>query len=328
MTTLLTPTLTFVDPLPARMEQVEALLAGRVDARRSPLEAALARLIAAGGKRGRPRLALLTGGLLGADPLPLLHLAAAVEMLHTASLVHDDLVDGAGLRRGVETLNARWSAAASVLTGDFAFTHAAQLAVATRCLPAIDLFTESMQRMVDGELTQLARPRGIASREEYFAWIGAKTAALFELATGAPALLAAAGEVTVAAARYFGESIGLAFPVMDDVLDFTAEASRFGKPTGQDLRQGVLTLPALLHLEAHPGHPGLAALVERQPLPGAERDLERLVDEIRLGGAVAASVAAARGFVRDGLEALDHLPEGPERPALEEIARSVVDREK
>jgi geranylgeranyl pyrophosphate synthase len=329
MTTLLTPTtLTFFDPLPARMEQVEALLAGRVDGSRSPLEAALARLIAAGGKRVRPRLALLTGSLLGADPGPLLPLAAAVEMLHTASLVHDDLVDGAGLRRGVETLNARWSAAASVLTGDLAFTHAAQLALATRCLPAVDLFTECMQRMVAGELPRLARMRGLSNREEYYAWIGAKTAALFELATGAPALLAAADEAIAAAARGFGAALGMAFQIMDDVLDFTAEASRLGKPAGQDLRQGILTLPALLHLEAHPGHPGLTALVERQPLPGAERELERLVDEVRAGGAVAASVEVARSFVRDGLAALERLPEGPERPALEEIARSVVDREK
>jgi geranylgeranyl pyrophosphate synthase len=316
--------LTFLDPVQAQLEQVEVLLAGRVDGSRSPLEAALARLIAAGGKRIRPRLALLTGSLLGANPGPLLHLAAAVEMLHTASLVHDDLIDGADLRRGVETLNARWSAAASVLVGDFAFTHAAQLALATRCLPAVDLFTETMHHMVDGELTQLARPRGTSNREEYYAWIGAKTAALFELAAGAPALLAAAEAEVVAAARGFGAAIGMAFQVMDDVLDFTGQASRLGKPAGQDLRQGVLTLPALIHLEAHPDDPGLRALVERQPL--SSPDLERLVAEIRAGGAVAAAVDVARGFVRRGLEALGRLPEGPERPALEEIAQSVIER--
>ena len=273
--------LTVLDPLPAQLQQVEALLAQRVDGNRSPLEAALARLIASGGKRLRPRLALLTGSLLGAASGPLLYLAAAVEMLHTASLIHDDLVDGAGLRRGVPTLNARWSAAASVLVGDFAFTQAAQLALATRCLPAIDLFTESMRRMVDGELTQLARPRGTSNREEYFDWIGAKTAALFELAAGAPALLAAADDETFTAAHGFGAAIGMAFQIMDDVLDFTGQASSLGKPAGQDLRQGVLTLPALIHLETHPGDPGLHVLIERQQLSGP--DLERLVDAIRLG---------------------------------------------
>lgn len=319
-------TLTVLDPLPTRLEQVEALLTARVNGSRSVLEAALARLIAAGGKRLRPRLALLSGGLLGAAPGALVYLSAAVEMLHTASLVHDDLVDGAGLRRGVETLNARWSAAASVLVGDFAFTQAAQLILATRCLPAIDLFTESMGRMVDGELTQLARPGGLSNREEYFDWIRAKTATLFELAAGAPALLAEADDKLVAAARGFGDAIGMAFQIMDDVLDFTGEAASLGKPAGQDLRQGVLTLPALIHFEAHPEDSALRALVERRSLSTSE--LERLMAEIRASGAVAASLDVARDFLRRGLEELSRLPEGPERLALAELAGNIIDRNK
>lgn len=318
--------MTVLDPLPLWLEQVEALLLKRVDASRSLLEAALARLIAAGGKRLRPRLALLIGGLLGAESGPLVNLAAAVEMLHTASLVHDDLVDGAGLRRGVETLNARWSSAASVLVGDFAFTQAAQLALATRYLPAIDLFTETMARMVDGELTQLARPRGLSSRGEYFDWINAKTAALFELATGAPALLAQASDETVNAARGFGASIGMAFQIMDDVLDFTGEATSLGKPVGQDLRQGVLTLPALIHFESHPDDPQLQALVERQTL--SDPDLERLVTAIHASGAVATATDVARDFIHRGLEALSRLPDEPERLALAELAKAIIDRNK
>ncbi len=318
--------LTVLDPLPTRLEQVEALLLKRVDANRSPLEAALAQLIAAGGKRLRPRLALLTGGLLGAEPGPLVNLAAAVEMLHTASLVHDDLVDGAGLRRGVETLNARWSSAASVLVGDFAFTQAAGLALATRYLPAIDLFTETMRRMVDGELTQLARPRGLSNREEYFDWINAKTAALFELATGAPALLAMVDDKMIHAARSFGAAIGMAFQIMDDVLDFTGEVTSLGKPAGQDLRQGVLTLPALLHFESHPDDPELQALVERQTL--SDPDLERLVTAIHANGAIAAATAVARDFIRRGHELLNQLPNGPERLALAELAESIINRNK
>lgn len=318
------PVLTVFDLPSAQLEQVEVLLAKRVDMNRSPLEAALAQMIAAGGKRLRPRLVLLVGRLLGAELGPLLHLAAAVEMLHTASLVHDDLVDGAGLRRGVETLNARWSSAASVLVGDFAFTQAAQLALATRCLPAIDLFTESMARMVDGELTQLARARGLSNRQEYFDWIHAKTAAMFELAAGAPALLGAADDKTVVHARGFGAAIGMAFQIMDDVLDFTGDVASLGKPVGQDLRQGVLTLPALLYLETHPDSSELRALIERQPLSGPE--LERLVESIRSSGAVASSVKVARDFLHRGLAALEQLPNGPERSVLEKIACSVVDR--
>jgi geranylgeranyl pyrophosphate synthase len=306
------------------LEQVEALLASQVDGNRSPLDAALAQLIAAGGKRIRPRLALLTGGLLAADPAPLLYFAAAIEMLHTATLVHDDLVDGASMRRGVETLNAHASAAASVLVGDFAFTRAARLVLATGSLPAVDMFTEAMATIVNGELVQIARPRGIANREEYFDWIGAKTAALFELSTGAPALLSPSGAEVASSARCFGYAIGMAFQIMDDVLDFTSDAAHLGKPSGQDLRQGILTLPALIHLEADPDDPNLGRLINRQRLPEAE--LAPLVDSIQKSGPIEQAIEIAQSYVSEGLDALAQLPDGPEHSELEKIARSVVNR--
>ena len=321
--TLNTPII-FLTPLSHQLEQIEALLAAQVDGDRSPLDAALAQLISAGGKRIRPRLALLTGGLLAADPAPLPYLAAAIEMLHTATLIHDDLVDGASLRRGVETLNARQSASASVLVGDFAFTRAARLALATGSLSVVDRFTATMATIVAGELTQLARPRGISNQEEYFSWIGAKTAVLFELATGAPALLSQADMEAASSSRRFGYSIGMAFQIMDDVLDLTSSVARLGKPSGQDLRQGILTLPALIHLKAHPDDPSLGRLINRQRLPEAE--LERLADSIRKSGSIEQAIEVANGYVREGLGALDQLPDGAERPALEKIARSVVDR--
>lgn len=309
---------------PTQLEQVEALLASQVDGNRSPLDAALAQLVSAGGKRIRPRLALLTGGLLAADPDPLLYLAAAIEMLHTATLVHDDLVDGANLRRGVETINAHASAAASVLVGDFAFTRAARLVLGTGSLAAVDMFTEAMATVVNGELVQIARPRGIANREEYFDWIGAKTAALFELSTGAPALLGQTGAEAASSARRFGYAIGIAFQIMDDVLDFTSDAAHLGKPSGQDLRQGILTLPALIHLEAHPDDPRLGRLINRQRLPEAEH--AQLVDSIRQGDSIQQAVEVAHDYVRDGLDALAQLPDGLERLELEKIAHSVVNR--
>ncbi|MFZ5908793.1 MAG: polyprenyl synthetase family protein [Chloroflexota bacterium] len=323
MTTILSTPPICMRP-PSQLEQVEALLASQVDGNRSPLDAALARLISAGGKRIRPRLALLTGGLLAADPVPLLYLAAAIEMLHTATLIHDDLVDGANLRRGIETLNARESAAASVLVGDFAFTRAARLVLATGSLPAVDMFTEAMATVVNGELTQLSRPRGIANREEYFDWIGAKTAALFELSTGAPALLSQSGAEVAASARRFGYAIGMAFQIMDDVLDFTSNAAHLGKPSGQDLRQGILTLPALVYLETHPDAPSLRRLINRQRLPEAE--LAQLVDSIRQGDSIQQAVEVANGFINDGLDALAQLPDGLEHLELEKIARSVINR--
>lgn len=325
MTAIMDTQHALLKPAWERLRLTEELVVAQADGSRSSLEAALAGLIGAGGKRLRPRIAVLAGGMLEADPGPLVKLAAAIEILHTAALVHDDLVDESVLRRGVETLNARWSAAASVLVGDFAFTKATGLVLGTRSLPAVEMFTGTMALMVDGEVTQLARERGISSREEYFRWIGAKTAALFELAAGGPALLSAAGEADFACARRFGYGVGMAFQIVDDVLDFTGDPARLGKPVGSDLRQGVLTLPALIYLEDHPGDPDLAAIVRRERLE--PEVIGRLVDRIRRSSAIDRSLDSARGFIREALEDLRHLPEGPERVALEEIARGIVERD-
>jgi len=325
MTATLDPQLALLDPARERLREVEDLLQVQADAGRSSLEAALAGLIAAGGKRIRPRVALLAGGMLEAEEGPLVCLAAAIEMLHTASLVHDDLIDGSVLRRGLATLNARWSAGASVMVGDFALTRATALMLGTRRFAAVEMFTRTIAAMVDGEITQLARERGIQSREEDLRWIGAKTAALFELAAGAPALLGPAGEAEFAAARRFGYGLGMAFQIVDDVLDYTGDPARLGKPVGSDLSQGVLTLPALIYLEDHPGEPDLVAVAHRER---RERGaIEALVDRIRRSSAIEVTLDLARGYVRGALEDLWLLPDGPERLALEEIARGIVERD-
>lgn len=314
-----------LDPVAEKLRQVETLLAAQVDSNRSPLETALASLIVAGGKRLRPRIALLTGAILGANSVPLMNLAAAIEMLHTATLIHDDLVDGSLLRRGVETLNVHWSAAASVLVGDLAFSRAAALILGTHSLSAIAMFTRTMSRMIEGELSQLARERGISNQEEYYRWINAKTASLFELAAGAPALLSAAGEEAFDAARRFGNALGMAFQIVDDVLDFTGESARLGKPAGSDLRQGVMTLPALLYYEEHPDDPDLAALIYRES--PTDPALARLIDRIRRGTSIERSLETAQSYVQEALNDLAFLPEVPERAALAELALSTITRD-
>ena len=322
MTTMTDYHISLQNPARERQQEMETLLLAQVDADRSPLEAALAGLIAAGGKRLRPRMALLVGGMLDAQPGALVSLAAAIEMLHTATLIHDDLVDGSGLRRGVETLNARWSAAASVLVGDLAFTRAAELILGTRTLPVVEMFTRTMGLMVEGEVGQLARLRGIANRAEYFRWIGAKTAALFELACGAPALLSAAGEQAFMPARRFGYAVGMAFQIVDDVLDYTGNPGLLGKPVGSDLHQGTMTLPALIYLEEHPGDAQLAKILQHERLE--EPALEALVERIRRSEAANLSLEIAHGFIREALDELALLPACPARFALVEIALDIV----
>ena len=324
VTTSAYPMLTLADSFQEQLQQVESLLDVQVADEYSGLALALRQLIRTGGKRIRPRLVLLTGSLLGGDPKRLIHLAAAIEMLHTATLVHDDLIDGSILRRGMETLNVQWTPAATVLAGDFAFTHAAELVAAADSTAVMHLFAESMAVMVAGEMSQLLREHGIASREEYYDWISAKTAALFELATGAAAILGQADAKTVDAARRFGHEIGMAFQIMDDVLDFTGDPVRLGKPVGNDLRQGVVTLPALYYLETHPDDPALQALIANKR--SEEHSLKRLLDAIRESGAIQLALAEAWAFVKHGLEALAELPSRPERFALEEIAWAIVKR--
>lgn len=311
-----------LDPVHKHLQEVEALLSTQTDGNRSSLEMALSQLIGAGGKRIRPRIAILIGNLLGADHSPLIFLAASIEMLHTASLIHDDLIDDAILRRGMETLNAHWSPAASVLVGDLAFTKASQLILSTASLPVVGMFNETMARMVDGEIIQFARTRGATTREEYFRWIEAKTASMFEMAAGAAARLSLEDFDVISITRAFGYGIGMAFQIMDDILDFTGEQAILGKPVGSDLRQRTMTLPALVYLENHPEDPDLSALINRSPI--SEADIERLITSIRRSKAIDQCLSEADGFLRHGLEALTELPETPERQALMDIANSMV----
>ena len=176
------------------LQRVEDLMRRQGDGRQPQLEEALKHLLSSGGKRVRPGLALLMGGLLGADRDRLVTLAAAIELLHTATLVHDDLIDGSILRRGIATLNSQWSPAATVLTGDFIFSRAATLAAETNSIVLMHMFAETLTTIVSGELTQMFTIRGLSNREDYEKRIFAKTASLFELATTASALLSPVDE--------------------------------------------------------------------------------------------------------------------------------------
>jgi geranylgeranyl pyrophosphate synthase len=208
------------------------------------LGVALDHLLSSGGKRIRPALALLTGEMLGAERNKIISLAAAIELLHTATLVHDDLIDGALLRRGIPTLNAQWTPGATVLTGDFIFACAAKLASETESADLICLFAETLATIVNGEITQMFPRLSGDYFEEYFNRIYAKTASLFELATIAPAILSPLRETSADAAKQFGYGIGMAFQIIDDVLDFTGKQTAVGKPVANDLRQGLIQTSA------------------------------------------------------------------------------------
>jgi geranylgeranyl pyrophosphate synthase len=297
----------------------------QADEHHPELRAALHHLLAAGGKRIRPTLGLLAGKMLGAAPDKLVTLAAAVELLHTATLVHDDLIDGALLRRGNPTLNARWTPAATVLTGDFIFARAAKLAAETDCLPLMRLFAETLAIIVNGELTQLFSGRGVASRENYEQRIYAKTASLFEMTARAAAMISPVDEAVVETMRNYGYQVGMAFQIVDDILDFNGQQIEVGKPVGSDLLQGLITLPTLYYLEDHTADPDVQALLDGRANED-RRILLRLVQSIHASDAIARSMREAEKYVNAARRALTDMPPGIERQALEGLARYIVDR--
>ena len=315
----------FLEPVAWALEQVEQRLHEKADTQHEALTEAIEHLLNSGGKRLRPALALLAGAMLGADPERNVSLAAAVEMLHTATLVHDDLIDGSLLRRGMPTLNARWSPAATVLAGDFLFARAADLAASTGSIRVMSLFARALMTIVNGEVVQqLFLNRRSLSRDEYLRRIHAKTASMFELATEAAAVLACASEETVTALASYGREVGMAFQIVDDVLDFAGDPTHVGKPVGSDLRQGLVTLPVLYFMESHPDHPDLQILLE-----GHVHDaslIENVVNAIRASGAITAALFDARQHVERGQSALANLPANDMRRALAELAEFILRR--
>jgi geranylgeranyl pyrophosphate synthase len=314
----------FFTPIQVDLREVETLLHAQADDAHPDLSAALVHLLSSGGKRIRPAVCLLTGHMFDAPHDKLLTLATSVEMLHTATLVHDDLIDGALLRRGMPTLNAHWSPAATILTGDYMFARAAKLAAESDNLPLMKLFAETLATIVSGELTQLFAARGVISRENYNKRIYAKTASLFEMTTQAAALIGHGNEARVETMQQFGYHLGMAFQIVVDILDFTGEQETVGKPVGSDLLQGLVTLPAIYYAESHPYDPDVLCLTGGC-YTETER-MERLVQSIRESDATAKSMKEAQVFIHKALEILQKAPAGPERQALEDLTGYIVDR--
>jgi len=316
-------TATFFDLVRSQLPAVEDRMRAGAGDHHPNLDAAIGQLLSSGGKRIRPTLTLLTGAMLGADPARAVTLAAAIEMLHTATLVHDDLIDGSILRRGLPTLNSRWSPGATVLTGDYVFARAAQLAAQTGSLPLMEIFSRTLMTIVNGEITQLFHAHQVDTREDYFNRIYAKTASLFELSTEAAALLSGSPQGIVAAMKDYGYHIGIAFQIVDDLLDFVGDEEQVGKPLATDLRQGIVTLPTLYYLQSEADDSDLALVLAGD---GTEEALRRLVEAIRRSGAIERSLEEARDFASIGEANLAGMPEGSERTALYELARYVVER--
>ena len=317
-------TLAFHAQVQDLLPEVEARMRGQTNGYHPALKKALDQLLDSGGKRVRPTVVLLVCGMLGVDREESLNLAAAVELLHTATLVHDDLIDGSTLRRGSPTLNSTWNAPATILAGDFLFSQAASLGAQVESPVVMRMFASTLSTIVNGEIDQIFERNSVTHREDYNQRIYAKTATMFELAARAPAHLVGKEDQYDEPLRLYGYSVGMAFQIVDDILDFSSDSKTLGKPVASDLRIGLLTLPAIYYLESHPSDERL-----KQFQSGVTLDaplMEALVEDIRKSGAVEKAREEAHQQVQNALSALDRLPAGPEREALADLAGYVVER--
>ncbi|HPH97250.1 MAG TPA: polyprenyl synthetase family protein [Anaerolineaceae bacterium] len=306
------------------LKTVEGLILEQAEGYHPILGEALQTLMNAGGKRIRPAISLLIGRILGVTDPNLVMTAAGIELLHTATLVHDDLIDNALFRRGHPTLNARWSPAATVLTGDFLFARSADMIARTANLEMIRAFSNTLSIIVNGEVHQLFSDRFQYSRESYQKRIYAKTASLFEVAAEAPAYYVSSPAEWIEPLRHFGYHLGMAFQMVDDILDFTGEQVKLGKPVGGDLRHGIITLPAIIFLEQNPGFEAWANLTEGKG--EREEQVTMLLAAINESGAMSMAMGEARGEIQTAIGYLRRLPAGPARDGLEAVANMVVER--
>ena len=314
----------FLAPIQDLLGSVEKVMEAQADDRHPDLSKALSHLLASGGKRIRPAVALLVGEMLGADRDKLITLSAAIELLHTATLVHDDLIDGALLRRGIATLNSQWTPAATVLTGDFVFARAAKLAAKTDSVEVMQLFAETLAIIVNGEIAQLFDRQKQLNQIQYEQRIYAKTASMFELSAAAAALLSPVNAFTIETMRLFGKNLGMAFQIVDDILDYTGESTTVGKPVGNDLRLGLITLPALLYHNDHPDDPSIMVAIQDNGISDAE--LDGLIDRIRKSRAIDDSFEIANRFIKESEKELVGFPDSEYKKSLVEIMDYIVKR--
>jgi octaprenyl-diphosphate synthase len=284
-------------------------------------------IIAAGGKRLRPLLTLAAARLCGYTGARHVRLAACVEFIHTATLLHDDVVDDSDLRRGNATANAVWGNQASVLVGDFMFSRAFQLMVADGSLRVLDILSTASAVIAEGEVMQLATSNDTETTEDaYLEVIAAKTAALFAAATRIGAVVAERPRTEEAALESYGRNLGIAFQLIDDVLDYSAQQTTLGKTVGDDFREGKITLPVILAFRR--GDDEERAFWRRTLEDGTQtpEDLERAIALLGRHGALADTVERARHYGAKARDALGLFPDGEVKRILTDVVDFCIER--
>ena len=308
------------------MREVDRVIAHRLDSS-VPLIGQVSRyIIAAGGKRLRPALLLLTCGALGYDGDQRFNLAAVVEFIHTATLLHDDVVDDSDLRRGNATANETFGNPASVLVGDFLYSRSFQMMVDAQNMRVMQVLADATNVIAEGEVMQLMNMHNAELDEAgYLQVIRSKTAKLFEASARVGAILADSTPQTENACAEYGQAIGTAFQVIDDVLDYTGEAAVMGKSLGDDLREGKTTLPLIAAMQR--GSAAQRSIIKTAIESGGVAMLDQVVEIVRTTGALDVARLAATQEAQRAIAAARLLPPGPHTACLIQLASQLLERQ-
>jgi len=283
-------------------------------------------VVTGGGKRIRPALTLLSGKFYDYNLDYLLPMATAVELMHTATLVHDDAIDKSLVRRGRPTINKLWGEDKAVLLGDYIFAKAGEFAADTQNLRVIKLFAQTLMTITSGELSQAFDAFNLEqTREHYFQRISSKTASLFSLSTESGAILSQAPENSVEILKGYGYNLGIAFQIVDDILDFIGTEEEMGKPIGSDLSQGTLTLPAMLLLERYPEDNPVRKLFRNGD---KEKNIKLAIELVCNSSIVQECYSIASDYCAQACQDLKLLPDKDSHRSLVELANYVVRRKR
>jgi len=309
------------------MKAVDAIIMDRMQSPVGMIPNLAHHLVGAGGKRLRPLLTVTTARLCGYDGTAHHKLAAAVEFIHSATLLHDDVVDESKLRRGKKPANLIWGNSASILVGDFLFARAFNLMVEAGSMEALGILSTASSVIAEGEVKQLAALRDIGMTEaDYMSVIKAKTAALFAAATEISPVIAERPHAERQALRDYGMKLGLAFQLVDDVLDYGGVSAALGKSVGDDFREGKVTLPVIRAYYAAKDDDRAfwnRVIVKHEQ---KDTDLERAVSLLRKTGALASTLDLARQYAQEAREGLEVFPQSELRDTLQDVIGFVVDR--
>jgi len=278
------------------------------------------------GKRLRPALVLLSGKFYHYDPACLLPMAIAIEILHMATLLHDDVIDDSATRRGRATINHVWGNDKAILAGDYMLAKAEELVADTNNIQVVRLFGQTLMTIAGGEVVQSYNAFNLEQTlEEYFQTISKKTAALISLATRSGAILSGASDGIAEELRQYGYNIGIAFQIIDDILDFTATEEELGKPVGSDLAQGTMTLPSIMILERYPEDNPVKKIFRDED---KQENIKQALELVANSDIIEQCYKVAEGYCSLAYHNLEKLPENASRQALHELADYVIRRRK